>query len=50
MCSVFYLGYFQVFVSFLGAIKHGGCGKNGSTVAVRFPVLFIVVGVGFVLR
>lgn len=30
-----YLGYFQVFLSFIEKLKMGGVGKNGSTVAVR---------------
>nr|XP_023025764.1 choline/ethanolaminephosphotransferase 1-like [Leptinotarsa decemlineata] len=42
MCSIFYLGYFQVFLSFLERLKIGGSGKNGSTVAgtsVLSPVI-----------
>ncbi|CAH1102407.1 unnamed protein product [Psylliodes chrysocephalus] len=33
ICTVFYLGYFQVFLSFLESLKIGGVGKNGSTIA-----------------
>ncbi|XP_057662569.1 cholinephosphotransferase 1 isoform X1 [Diorhabda carinulata] len=33
MCSAFYLGYFQVFLSFIESLKIGGIGKNGSTIA-----------------
>ncbi|KYB28078.1 Choline/ethanolaminephosphotransferase 1-like Protein [Tribolium castaneum] len=35
VCTVFYLGFFQLFYTFFERIKEGGCGKNGSTVAVR---------------
>ncbi|CAH1102406.1 unnamed protein product [Psylliodes chrysocephalus] len=34
ICTVFYLGYFQVFLSFLESLKIGGVGKNGSTIAL----------------
>ncbi|XP_018326708.1 cholinephosphotransferase 1 isoform X5 [Agrilus planipennis] len=33
LCTMFFIGYFQVFLNFLEAIRAGGCGKNGSTVA-----------------
>ncbi|XP_064215020.1 cholinephosphotransferase 1 isoform X5 [Tribolium castaneum] len=35
VCTVFYLGFFQLFYTFFERIKEGGCGKNGSTVAVN---------------
>ncbi|XP_018326705.1 cholinephosphotransferase 1 isoform X2 [Agrilus planipennis] len=34
LCTMFFIGYFQVFLNFLEAIRAGGCGKNGSTVAI----------------
>ncbi|CAG9863193.1 unnamed protein product [Phyllotreta striolata] len=34
ICSVFYLGYLQVFLAFLERLKIGGIGKNGSTIAL----------------
>ncbi|KAJ8981160.1 hypothetical protein NQ317_013826 [Molorchus minor] len=34
ICSLFYLGYFQVFILFFERLKMGGIGKNGSTVAI----------------
>ncbi|XP_008192561.1 cholinephosphotransferase 1 isoform X3 [Tribolium castaneum] len=42
VCTVFYLGFFQLFYTFFERIKEGGCGKNGSTVAgtsVLSPVI-----------
>ncbi|KRT79176.1 hypothetical protein AMK59_8192, partial [Oryctes borbonicus] len=33
MCTIIFAGFANNFLAFLGAIKAGGCGKNGSTVA-----------------
>ncbi|KAK9759051.1 hypothetical protein QE152_g210 [Popillia japonica] len=33
MCIIIFAGFANNFLAFLGAIKAGGCGKNGSTVA-----------------
>lgn len=47
MSLVFYCGYFNHFIVFFKVIRSGGCGKNGSTIAVRLYWLpFYCTGVG----
>ncbi|XP_058464935.1 cholinephosphotransferase 1 isoform X2 [Malaya genurostris] len=49
VCTIFTLGYLQVFVTFCRTFRDGGIGKNGSTVAGTsvlspiIPFLFVVV-------
>ncbi|KAJ6645749.1 Choline/ethanolaminephosphotransferase 1 [Pseudolycoriella hygida] len=54
-CAIFFFGYLQCFVAFIQIFIDGGCGKNGSTVALpfgnmdvkTFPLYFAVVISGF---
>lgn len=41
-----FMGYVNLFHDYLEAFQRGGCGKNGSTVAVRTSLLYYLSGKG----